>query len=125
MWKTSAMCLVVFGGLLPAASAFGDCRYETVLSSCYEFPDIKESNIINRDGNQSSLKANESYSLFYAYREKSVVRQLNQDGKGETQSINFDRVQNQHANFSGDSVAAVKRLAENYIASRQPWACKK
>lgn len=126
MWKKRALCLgLTAGGFLYSFPSFAGSQYETRVSSCYEFPEVKESLIINRNGDQTSLKSNESYRMTYAYRQKEVVRLVLQNNEGKGEVSQFDRVDNQSADFHGDSVSSVKKLAENFVASRQAWACKK
>lgn len=127
MWKKKALGIgITASGLFFSGSTLA-CQSPstTTISSCYEFPDVKESLIINRNGDQTNLKANESYRMTYAYREKEVVRQNIQNAEGKSEVAQYDRVNNQSVEFHGDSVAAVKRLAENFVASRQPWVCKR
>lgn len=126
MWKKRALCLgLSAGGFLYSVPSFAGSPYETTISSCYVFPEVKESLIINRNGDQTNLKSNESYRMTYAYLEKEVIRQVVPGAEGKNEVFTFDRVDNRNSDFHGDNVVAVKRLAENFVASRQPWACKK
>jgi hypothetical protein len=98
---------------------------EYITESCYVFPEVQTKNIVNRRGDQETLRSDEAFTYLYAYQERQHIRLEKENKDGELDFDEFDRVKNETTNFRSDSVAAVRNLAEVFIRSHKPHECKK
>lgn len=113
--------------LVLPTTAFPSTYQETVIASCYEFPEVKESHIVDKQGDNCNSKSGgeDRYKYAYQYATHETVRTVYQDDEGKPTVEKYERVQLHSRDFRGEGVAYVKKLVDSFIGTNRSFVCKK